>query len=271
MGEPQARRKGSSRRSILRGMGGFGVLSLLAAGSAGSGQVHATVPTLRVGVAANMSGTAHRLARAFEQTLSVRIEIAVGSTGKLHAHILHGAPYDVLLAADERTPMQLERSGHAVVGTRFTYAVGRLALWSADPEVVDDQARVLQNLNGQRLARANPNVSPYGLATVQTMQALGLHVPRVQWVEAESIAQAHQFVASGGVRCGFVAWSQIQRQGRLMSGSAWRVPESLHQRIRQDAVLLALGAHSAAARAFLSFMRSAPAQEILRDAGYEIA
>lgn len=271
MGEPQAQRNSSSRRSILRGMGGFGVLSLLAAGSAGNGQAHAAVPTLRVAVAANMSNSAHRLARMFEQSQVVRVEMAVGSTGKLHAQILNGAPYDVLLAADERTPMQLERSGHAVVGTRFTYAVGRLALWSADPEAVDDQARVLQRLNGQRLARADPKVSPYGRAAVQTMQSLGLHLPRAQWVEGESIAQAHQFVASGGVRWGFVAWSQIQRQGRLMSGSAWRVPDRLHDHIRQDAVLLALGAHSMGARAFLSFMRSASAQEILRDAGYEIA
>lgn len=257
-----------ARRRVLRAMGAGGAAGLL---GAASWQARAAAPVVRVAVAANMASTAQRMARVFEQTTPYRVQMAVGSTGKLHAQILHGAPYDLLLAADGRTPAALERSLHAVGGTRFTYAVGRLALWSADPAAVDDSGQVLRQLAGQRLARADPKVSPYGVATVQTLQSLGVHLPREQWVEGESIAQAHQFVASGGVRWGFVAWSHIQWQGRLSSGSAWRVPAHLHGPIRQDAVLLTAASQSPGARAFWSFMRSQPAQEMLREAGYETA
>jgi molybdate transport system substrate-binding protein len=228
---------------------------------------------LRVAVAANFMAPMQRLATAFERDTGHRVELAFGSTGRLYAQIRNGAPFDVLLAADEETPARLEKDGLAVAGTRQTYAVGRLVLWSLQPGRVDAQGEVLRRGGSaaqDHLAIADPKLAPYGRAALQTLESLGLSqlwLPRL--VRGESIAQAHQFVASGNAALGLVAMSQVMGGGPLQ-GSAWVVPAHLHAPIRQDAVLLKRGQGKPAAAAFLAYLKTESARSIVRRAGYEL-
>jgi molybdate transport system substrate-binding protein len=212
-----------------------------------------------------------KLARLFEQQTGHKVVASYGSTGKLAAQIQNGAPFEVFLAADDETPAKLERSAHAVSGSRFTYAVGRLVLWSRDPGRVDGNGEVLRGDSFERLAIADPRLAPYGAAAVQTLRALGLHErlqPRL--VTGENITQAHQFVATGNAQLGFVALSQVQIDGRIAEGSAWVVPARLHEPIVQQAVLLANGRDHPAATAFLGFLRSEPVRALIRGFGYDM-
>jgi molybdate transport system substrate-binding protein len=182
---------------------------------------------------------------------------------------VNGAPFDVLLAADDETPTRLEREGWGVPGTRFTYATGTLVLWSKQPNLVDTQGQVLKTAPFTRLAVADPKVAPYGAAALDTLAKLGLQsawAPKL--VQGDSVGQAYQFVASGNAELGFVALSQVWQDGKLKDGSAWLVPEHLHSPLRQDAVLLTPGRDNPAARALLQFLRSDHAQRVLRSYGY---
>lgn len=222
-----------------------------------------------VAVAANFAVPMQKIAARFEQETGHKAVLAFGSTGRFHAQIANGAPFEVLLAADTVTPQRLETEGLAVKGSRFTYAVGRLALWSASPGVVDAQGAVLRSPGLTRLALADPKLAPYGAAAVEVLTRLGLiDTLRPRLVQGESIGQAHQFVASGNAPLGFVAWSQVQVDGRLSGGSAWLVPAELHGPLRQDAVLLQRGRDNPAAQALLSHLRSPAARQIIQAHGY---
>jgi molybdate transport system substrate-binding protein len=226
---------------------------------------------VQVAVAANFTAPARQIALDFERETGHKAQLAFGATGKFYAQIRNGAPFEVLLAADDDTPARLEREGAAVAGTRYTYAVGRLALWSAKPGFVDDKGEVLKRGEFRHLALANPRLAPYGAAAVEALSALKqLAAVQPKFVQAENIAQAHQFVASGNAELGFVALSQLMKDGKLGEGSAWVVPASLHQPIRQDAVMLDKGRGKAAAEAWLKFLRGEKAKAVIRAYGYEI-
>lgn len=224
---------------------------------------------VQVAVAANFAGTLQKLVPAFEAKSGHRVVVISGATGKFFAQIRNGAPFDVLLSADDETPARLEREGLAVAGSRFTYAEGRLVLWSARPHGVDAQGDVLQQGRFDHVAIANPRLAPYGLAAEETLRALGLYA-RLQpkLVMGENIAQAYQFVFTGNAELGFVARSQVYEAGKLRAGSAWEVPASLHTPIRQDAVLLEKGRNNPAATALLQYLRSDPARAVIAAAGY---
>lgn len=224
---------------------------------------------VQVAVAANFTAPMREIAQAFEQDTGHRAVSAFGSTGQLYAQIRHGAPFEVFLAADASTPERLESEGLGVAGSRFTYATGALALWSADAELIRDGEQQLRGGNFRHLAIANPKTAPYGLAATQVMQGLGLSetlAPKL--VEGQSIGQAYQFVASGNAELGFVALAQISRNGAITSGSAWPIPAALYQPIRQDAVLLNQGADNPAALALLTYLKGERATAIINRYGY---
>ncbi|HYF42447.1 MAG TPA: molybdate ABC transporter substrate-binding protein [Ramlibacter sp.] len=226
---------------------------------------------VQVAVAANFSAPMQKIAAAFEQATGHKALLAFGSTGRFYAQVRNGAPFQVLLAADDETPARLEREGLAVSGSRFTYATGRLVLWSATPRLVDAQGEVLRQPGTGKVAIADPRLAPYGAAAMEVLQALGIG-PALQprLVQGESIAQAYQFVTTGNAAMGFVALSQVMADGRIDRGSAWLVPSTLHGPIRQDAVLLATGKGNPAAAALMAFLRSDAARAILRAHGYEL-
>lgn len=231
----------------------------------------ASADEVQVAVAANFTAPMQKIAEAFARDTGHRAVLAFGATGKFYAQINNGAPFDVLLAADEQTPQRLEDEGQGVAGSRFTYAIGSLVLWSAREGYVDPQGRVLADGDFRHLALANPKTAPYGAAALQTLEKLGLR-ERLQprFVQGENIAQTHQFVASGNAELGFIALSQVIEDGRIARGSAWRVPADQHQPIRQDALLLKRGEHNPAARALLDYLRSASAVALIRAYGYEV-
>lgn len=241
------------------------ILALLMLLLAGKGMA----AEVQVAVAANFTATMQRLAPMFEQQTGHKVVASYGSTGKFFAQISNGAPFEVFLAADDETPAKLERSSAAVAGSQFTYATGRLVLWSRQPGAVDSKGEVLRGDSFERLAIADPKLAPYGAAAVQTLRSLGL-LERLQprLVTGENITQAHQFVATGNAQLGFVALSQVQADGRIAEGSGWVVPANLHEPIVQQAVLLAAGRDNPAARALLEFLRGEPARAVIRQAGY---
>lgn len=223
----------------------------------------------QVAVAANFTAPAKLIAAEFEKETGHKAVLAFGATGKLYAQIKNGAPFQVLLAADDRTPAKLEEEGMAVRDSRFTYAVGQLVLWSARPDLVDEEGEVLEKGDFKHLAIANPKTAPYGAAAIETLTALKLlEAVTPKLVQGENIAQTHQFVVSGNAELGFVALSQVWKDGKLTSGSAWVVPEALHTPIRQDAVLLNSGAGNAAAVAWLDFLKGEKAREVIHAFGY---
>ncbi|MFY8102821.1 MAG: molybdate ABC transporter substrate-binding protein [Ramlibacter sp.] len=224
---------------------------------------------LTVAVAANFAAPMRKIAMAFERESGHRVVMALGSTGSFYAQVRNGAPFHLLLAADEATPRRLEAEGLAVAGTRVTYAIGRLALWSAEPGRVDPQGQVLREGRFERLALANHRLAPYGAAAVQVMERLALPpLPAARKVQGENVGQVFQFVASGNATLGFVALAQVQSEGRIGKGSAWVVPQHLHDPIRQDAVLLLPGRDHAGARTLLAYLGSEPARAVMRAHGY---
>lgn len=225
---------------------------------------------VRVAVASNFVTALKTLAADFERSSGHKVKLSAGATGKFYAQIKGGAPFDLLLAADDATPQRLEAEGHAVAGSRFTYAIGKLVLWSALPGLVDAQAKVLHSGSFRHLAIASPKLAPYGVAAEQTLTRLGLLkalTPRL--VQGESIGQTYSFVASGNAELGFVALSQLVDSNHISRGSAWVVPADLYPALRQDAVLLAPGRHNAAAQALLSFLKTPPSKTVIRSFGYE--
>ena len=224
-----------------------------------------------VAVAANFTAPMQKIARAFEQDTGHKALLAFGSTGKFYAQIKNGAPFAVLLAADDETPARLEKEGLAIAGTRLTYATGRLALWSKTPNWVDDKGEVLRGSGFHKLAIADPKLAPYGAAAMEVIQHLGVQAsvgPRL--VQGESIGQTYQFVSTENAQLGFVALSQISLGGRISQGSAWVVPQSMHSPLKQDAVLLKNGKDNAAAIALLQYLQADKAKTIIRQYGYAL-
>ena len=230
-----------------------------------SGQ--AMADEIRIAVASNFAGAIKAAVGLFEAESGHRVTLAFGSTGKHYAQIRNGAPFDAFFAADARRPELLEKESLAIAGSRFTYAVGKLVLWSPATAYVDSQGKVLKQGTFRHLAIANPELAPYGIAAREVLTEHGLwdKLER-RLVRGENISQAFQFVASGNAQLGFVAWSQVKRPGHVVKGSYWDVPPALYSPIEQQAVLLK---DTEAGRAFMSFMRSEKAIRIIRDHGYE--
>lgn len=225
---------------------------------------------VRVAVAANFALPMKLLMDRFEQETGHQVHQSVGATAKLYAQIKNGAPFDVLLAADVDTPARLERENAIVPGSRFTYASGRLILWSARTDAVDAQGQVLKTGNFRHLAIASPKVAPYGAAAIETLTRLGLIDPlRHKLVMGESIGQAFSFVATGNAELGLVALSQVYENSKLSRGSGWVVPAHLHHPLRQDAVLLRRAINNPAASALLAFLKTDPSRMVIRSFGYE--
>ncbi len=195
---------------------------------------------------------------------------AYGATGQFYTQIKNGAPFEVFLAADDTTPARLESEGDTVKGSRFTYAVGTLALWSAKDGYVDSTGQVLKHNNFQHLSIANPKAAPYGLAATQVLDKLGLTAQvKSKLVEGQNITQAYQFVSTGNAELGFVALSQVYKDGKVTGGSAWIVPAELHDPIKQDAVILNKGRDNPAAVALVDYLKGPKAAAIIQTYGYQ--
>jgi molybdate transport system substrate-binding protein len=221
---------------------------------------------VRVAVATNFRTTMDALVAAFEERSEHTVTLSAGATGSQYAQIVNGAPFHAFFSADAERPRLLERDGVGIAGTRFLYAVGRLALWSARAGYVDGEGRVLETGDYRHLAIANPEVAPYGAAAREVLRARGLWErvePRV--VQGRDIGQTFSLVATGNAELGFVALAQLARPGARVEGSFWLVPESLHAPIEQHAIQLH---DSPAARAFLEFVQSDEARAIVRSYGY---
>lgn len=245
------------RRSLGIAFVAFALVS--SAGRAGADEV-------RVAVATNFAATMSALIERFEALTEHRVVASSASTGSHYAQIMNGAPFDAFFAADDERPRLLEEQGLAVPGSRFRYAVGRLALWSRQADYVDADGRVLETGSFRFLALANPDVAPYGAAARDVLVARGLWESlQSRLVRGQDIGQAYQFVATGNAELGFVAWAQLAQQEPDVEGSYWLVPESLHQPIAQEAVLLR---DLPAARALMAFVQSPEARDIIRSYGY---
>ena len=233
---------------------------------------HAQADEVAVAVAANFTAPMQKIAAQFEKDTGHKASLSFGATGKFYAQINNGAPFGILLAADDTTPEKLAKEGKAVDSSRFTYAIGQLVLWSKQANYVDDQGQVLKTGDYQHIAIANPKLAPYGLAALQTLEQLGLrdHLAE-RLVEGQSISQTQQFIASGNAELGFIALAQVYRDGRISSGSAWQVPANLHTPLHQDALLLNRGRDNPAAQAWLDFLQSPQAAEVIRAFGYDLA
>lgn len=226
---------------------------------------------VHVAVAANFTAPMKEIATSFEKASGHRAILAFGGTGKLYAQISNGAPFELFLAADDKTPARAETEGVAVPGSRFTYAIGKLVLWSAKAAVVDDKGEILKRIGADHVAIASPTLAPYGAAAVAAMKSLGVY-ERLQdkFVMGESIGQAFQFVKSGNALIGFVALSQVMKDGRLTEGSAWVLPAALYAPIRQDAVILEKGRGKPAAEALAAYLKGPQAAAVIRAYGYDL-
>lgn len=225
---------------------------------------------VNVAVAANFTAAVKQLAPVFEQRTGHKLLTSFGATGQLYAQINNGAPFDVLLSADTETPQKLIKEGNADGASYFVYAVGQLALWSATPNFVGELEPTLKR-DFAKIAIANPKTAPYGLAAIETLDALKLRsVLEAKFVTGENIAQTQQFVSSGNVPLGFVALAQVMALPASDRGSYVVVPESLHTPIEQGAVTLKNGAHKKAADAWLAFLKSPEAVTIIRKLGYAV-
>jgi molybdate transport system substrate-binding protein len=226
---------------------------------------------VRVAVAANFGPPMQKIAQSFEKDTGHRVLLSLGSTGSFYVQIKNGAPFDVLLAADQETPRKLEQEAQAVSGSSYTYATGKLVLYSKQPGLVDGQGRVLNSQNIKRLAIANPRLAPYGAAAIETLKALNLlNAWQSRLVQGDNIAQAYQFVSTENAPLGFVAMSQVYVNGQVKEGSAWIVPQVLYSPIKQDAVLLVKGQQNQAAKVLLEYLRSDASKNLIRGFGYGI-
>ncbi len=225
-----------------------------------------------VAVAGNFRLTAQELIAEFKEVSGYSLSMSSASSGKLYAQVINGAPYDVFMSADADRPKRLEEADHAVAGSRFTYALGGLVLWSADERYKGENClQVLQSLNFRRLAIANPNTAPYGLAARQTLLHLGLlRQMDGRLAVGENIAQVLQFVKSLNASIGFIARAQTYHPNIGIGGCRWEVPEEYHQPIQQQVVLLNRGADNIAAKEFMIFLKSTAAQNIIKRFGYKL-
>jgi molybdate transport system substrate-binding protein len=237
----------------------------IAIGISSSPSAQASTSTATIAIAANFVDAAKEIAAVFESETDHVVRMSFGSTGQLYAQISQGAPFDAFLAADRERPLKAVRQGFATENSQFTYATGRLVLFSANSALVTDGS-TLHTLEVNNIAIANPVTAPYGSAAVETMRTLGVFDSlRDRIVQGNNIAQAYQFVFTGNADVGFVALAQVLGK---TDGSRWIVPETLHSPIAQDAVLLKQGTGNDAAQAFLTFMRTSKAQRIIAKFGY---
>ncbi|SDW63073.1 molybdate transport system substrate-binding protein [Pseudomonas syringae] len=254
------------RSTTLRATLTFSALALTALATSS-----AFADEVQVAVAANFTAPIQAIAKDFEKDTGHTLVAAFGATGQIYTQIKNGAPFEVFLSADDTTPAKLEQEGDTVKGSRFTYAVGTLALWSAKEGFVDNKGEVLKANQYQHLSIANPKTAPYGLAATQVLSKLGLtEATQTKLVEGQSITQAYQFVSTGNAELGFVALSQVYKDGKLTSGSAWIVPDSLHDPIKQDAVILTKGKDSVAAKALVEYLKGPKAAAIIKSFGYQL-
>lgn len=229
--------------------------------------VHAE--TVSVAVAANFTAPMNAIAAEFEKDTGHKALLAFGSSGKFFAQIQNGAPFQVFLSADTSKPEKLEQMGLVVPGTRFTYALGSLVLWSAKAGFVDAEGALLKQGRFEHLALASPKLAPYGAAAIETMEKLGaISALQPKFVLGENVAQTYQFIATGNAELGFVALSQVIKDGTVGEGSAWIIPAELHSPIRQDAVMLKFGKDNAAAKDLIEYLKSAKAADIIKSYGY---
>ncbi|WP_322847046.1 molybdate ABC transporter substrate-binding protein [Pseudomonas sp. B33.4] len=226
---------------------------------------------VQVAVAANFTAPIQAIAADFEKDTGHKLVAAYGATGQFYTQIKNGAPFEVFLSADDTTPEKLEKEGDTVKGSRFTYAIGTLALWSAKEGYVDGKGEVLKKNEYQHLSIANPKAAPYGLAATQVLEKLKLtEATKAKIVEGQNITQAYQFVSTGNAELGFVALSQIYKDGKVSSGSAWIVPADMHDPIKQDAVILNKGKDNAAAKALVEYLKGPKAAAVIKSYGYQL-
>jgi molybdate transport system substrate-binding protein len=232
----------------------------------------AQADTVLVAVAANFTKPMTEIAAAFEKATGHSADLSFGSSGKFVSQLENGGPFEVFLSADDKNPIKLEQTGLAVASSRFTYALGKLALWSATPGLVDEQGQVLSKGGFKHIALADPKLAPYGAAAVEVMKNQGVF-DKLQplFVQGENIAQTHQFVSTGNAELGFVALSQVIDNGKITGGSGWIIPSNLYKQIRQDAILLKNGAENPAAPALMTFLKSPEALAIIKKYGYGLA
>ena len=225
--------------------------------------------SLTIAVASNFADTAKHLVEEFEMNSGHEAQLILGSSGRFFAQISNGAPFDIFLSADREKPSALVEAGLARPESRFTYAIGRLALWSRDEMLVSGDVSVLQTDSFRKVAIANPRLAPYGKAAREVLNEYGLYNElSARLVQGENIAQAFQFVFTGNAELGFVSLSQVMKGGALASGSAWIIPENLHLPIRQDAVILTNAVSAGATEAFMNFMKTPRSRAIIASYGY---
>jgi len=239
----------------------FGAVAYLLA------SVNAFAASTNVAVAANFTDAAKEIAAAFKAQTGNNAVLSFGSSGQFYTQIKEGAPFQILLSADDQRPKKLIEDGLAVPASRFTYAIGKLVVWSSDPNLVKGE-ETLRGKAFNKLSIANPTAAPYGAAAIETLKALQLYdavQPKI--VMGNSIAQAFQFVETGNAEIGFVALSQLAGN---VGGSRWMVPQNLYSEIRQDAVLLKSGADNEAAKAFMIFLKGPQARSVIEKFGYAL-
>lgn len=247
------------------------LLCLVLIALAGASAAGAHAAEAQVAVAANFAEPMKAIAAVLEKSTGHTLKISTGASGAFYTQIKHGAPFDVFLSADNERPEMLEKDGLAQPDTRFTYATGKLVLWSARSGRVDDKGSVLKAPGLGKVAYANPKTAPYGTAAVQVLERLGLKdaiTPKL--VQGESIGQTYSFVKTGNADVGFVALSQVLSGGRLKEGSMWVIPQAHYDPIRQDVVLLKRGADNEAAKALLRLLQSPGIKDLIRSYGYEL-
>jgi molybdate transport system substrate-binding protein len=227
--------------------------------------------TTLVAVASNFTKPMTEIASEFEKTTGHTAQLSFGSSGKFVSQIENGAPFEIFLAADDKSAAKLNEVGLIVANSRFTYALGKLALWSNAANYVDSTGEILAKGSFKHIALADSKLAPYGVAAVDVLKNKNL-LDKLQplFVLGENISQTHQFVSTGNAELGFVAMSQISENGKITSGSAWIVPQNLYAPIKQDAVLLTLGAENPASKALLDYLKSAPALAIIKKYGYDL-
>ena len=249
----------------------FNLRRLLALTAALALSAAAQAEVVQIAVAANFTAPARALAEVFARTTGHEAKLSFGATGAFYTQIKNGAPFDVLLAADNERPARLEKEGDTVPGSRFTYATGQLVLWSAKPGLVDDEGAVLKHGQFGKIAIANPKNAPYGAAAVEAMNKLGLAAAlQPKLVTGESIGQTYNFIATGNAELGFVALAQVLDGGKLKSGSMWVVPAQYHAPIIQDAVILNRAASNPAAKAWMELLKTPQSKELIRSYGYAV-
>ena len=221
---------------------------------------------IRIAVASNFTNTIKTLSKHYEDKTGHKVILIFGATGKHYAQIKNGAPFDIFFAADSKRPKLLENEGLIFESQRFTYALGKLVLWSPKDNFTDSQAKVLEKGDFYHIALANPKLAPYGRAAYEVLKKNHLwELLKTKAVRGENIGQTFQFVKSGNAELGFVALAQIKHLNEDEKGSFWNIPESLYNPIKQQVVLLN---NNPIAKDFMTFIKTDTAREIIKSFGY---